>query len=61
MWTGEDGDSLFEEGWIDLPAGVRGGGLTSSMPTDPTLTSSQRTRRGKCEHRLTGEPGVGII
>jgi hypothetical protein len=18
MWTGEDGDSLFEEGWIDL-------------------------------------------
>jgi hypothetical protein len=24
MWTGEDGDSLFEEGWIDLSEGVRG-------------------------------------
>ena len=23
MWTGEDGDSLFEEGWIDLSGGVR--------------------------------------
>ncbi len=22
MWTGEDGDSLFEEGWIDLSSGV---------------------------------------
>jgi hypothetical protein len=21
-WTGEDGDSLFEEGWIDLSSGV---------------------------------------
>jgi quercetin dioxygenase-like cupin family protein len=24
MWTGEDGNSLFEEGWIDLAEGVRG-------------------------------------
>jgi hypothetical protein len=24
MWTGEAGDSLFEEGWIDLPKGTRG-------------------------------------
>ena len=24
MWTGEDGDSLFEEGWIDLSEGARG-------------------------------------
>ena len=24
MWTGEDGDSLFEEGWIDLSKGTRG-------------------------------------
>jgi hypothetical protein len=24
MWTGGDGNSLFEEGWIDLAEGVRG-------------------------------------
>lgn len=24
MWAGEDGDSLFEEGWIELSQGVRG-------------------------------------
>jgi len=25
MWMGEDGDSLFEEGWIELAGGMRGG------------------------------------
>lgn len=24
LWTGTDGQSRFEEGWIDLPAGARG-------------------------------------
>jgi len=24
MWTGEDGDSLFEEGSIELAGGMRG-------------------------------------
>jgi hypothetical protein len=28
MWTGEDGDSLFEEGWIDLAQDNSGTGHT---------------------------------
>ena len=44
MWTGEDGDSLFEEGWIDLAEGVRGdfiGGAVSVVEL-----SFQETRSG---------------
>ena len=33
MWTGEDGDSLFEEGWIDLAEGVRGDSVGQAVPT----------------------------
>ena len=29
IWTGEDSDSLFEEGTIDLPKGERGDVLTT--------------------------------
>jgi len=32
MWTGEDGDSLFEEGWIDLAEGVRGDFIGGAVP-----------------------------
>jgi Malate:quinone oxidoreductase (Mqo) len=32
MWTGEDGDSLFEEGWIDLAEGMRGDSVGEPVP-----------------------------
>jgi hypothetical protein len=32
MWTGEDGDSLFEEGWIDLAEGMRGDFVGRAVP-----------------------------
>jgi hypothetical protein len=32
IWTGEDGDSLFEEGWIDLAEGVRGDSVGQAIP-----------------------------
>ena len=32
MWTGEDGDSLFEEGWIDLATGTRGDSVGEPVP-----------------------------
>src|ERR1700730_9073278 len=32
MWTGEDGDSLFEEGWIDLAEGMRGDSVGKAIP-----------------------------
>jgi mannose-6-phosphate isomerase-like protein (cupin superfamily) len=32
MWTGEDGDSLFEEGWIDLAEGARGDSVGGPVP-----------------------------
>jgi quercetin dioxygenase-like cupin family protein len=32
MWTGEDGDSLFEEGWIDLSDGDRGDSVGAPVP-----------------------------
>ena len=31
IWTGEDGNSLFEEGVIDLPKGERGDTLSETM------------------------------
>jgi quercetin dioxygenase-like cupin family protein len=32
MWTGEDGDSLFEEGSIELAGGVRGDSVGQPVP-----------------------------
>lgn len=32
MWTGPDGDSLFEEGWIDLAEGARGDFVGRAAP-----------------------------
>jgi quercetin dioxygenase-like cupin family protein len=32
MWTGDDGDSLFEEGWIDLTDGMRGDAVGRAVP-----------------------------
>jgi quercetin dioxygenase-like cupin family protein len=32
IWTGEDGNSLFEEGVIDLTEGVRGDAVGKSVP-----------------------------
>jgi hypothetical protein len=32
MWTGEDGDSLFEEGWIELGGGMRGDSVGQPVP-----------------------------
>ena len=33
IWTGEDGDSRFEEGTIDLPKGERGDVLSGDLAT----------------------------
>jgi hypothetical protein len=38
LWTGEDGDSLLEEGWIDLSSGVRGGTLEYQTKSGATFT-----------------------
>ncbi len=44
MWTGEAGDSLFEEGWIDLSQGVRGDAVGEPVPV--LQLSFQETRSG---------------
>jgi hypothetical protein len=44
MWTGEDGDSLFEEGWIDLAEGVRGDSVGKAVPV--VELSCRETRSG---------------
>jgi hypothetical protein len=44
MWTGEDGDSLFEEGWIDLSEGTRGDSV--GEPVRVAELSFQETRSG---------------
>ena len=44
MWTGEDGDSLFEEGWIDLSEGVRGD--FTGVPVPVVKLYFQETRSG---------------
>lgn len=44
MWTGEDGDSLFEEGWVDLTEGVRGDFVGKAVPA--VEVSFQETRSG---------------
>lgn len=31
IWTGDDGDSLFEEGTVDLPKGERGDALSGTV------------------------------
>jgi uncharacterized cupin superfamily protein len=33
IWTGEDGNSLFEEGFIDLTEGMRGDAVGKAVPT----------------------------
>jgi quercetin dioxygenase-like cupin family protein len=44
MWTGEDGNSLFEEGSIDLSEGVRGDSVGKPVPA--VEISFQETRSG---------------
>ena len=44
MWTGEDGDSLFEEGWIDLAEGARGDFVGGAIPV--AEMSFRETRSG---------------
>jgi len=44
MWTGEDGDSLFEEGWIDLAEEVRGDSVGKAVPV--VELSFQETQSG---------------
>jgi quercetin dioxygenase-like cupin family protein len=44
IWTGEDGNSLFEEGVIDLTEGMRGDAVGKSVPT--VELSFQETRSG---------------
>jgi quercetin dioxygenase-like cupin family protein len=44
MWTGEDGDSLFEEGWIDLAGGIRGDSVGKAVPV--VELSFQETQSG---------------
>jgi quercetin dioxygenase-like cupin family protein len=44
MWTGEDGNSLFEEGSIDLAEGMRGDSVGKPVPA--VEISFQETRSG---------------
>jgi quercetin dioxygenase-like cupin family protein len=44
MWTGDDGNSLFEEGSIDLGDGMRGDSVGQSVPA--LEISFQETRSG---------------
>ena len=44
MWTGEDGNSLFEEGSIDLTEGMRGDAV--GKPVRVVELSFQETRSG---------------
>ena len=44
MWTGEDGDSLFEEGFLELPDGMRGDSVGRPVPVGEL--SFQETRSG---------------
>ena len=44
MWTGEDGDSLFEERFIDLTDGMRGDSIGKPVPV--VALSFQETRSG---------------
>jgi hypothetical protein len=44
MWTGEDGDSLFEEGGIELAGGIRGDSVGQPVPA--IELSFQETRSG---------------
>ena len=44
IWTGSDGNSHFEEGFIDLASGVRGDMLSSTLETGHA--SFQETRSG---------------
>lgn len=44
IWTGEDGNSLFEEGWIDLAEGVRGDSVGNAVPA--VELSFEETRSG---------------
>jgi quercetin dioxygenase-like cupin family protein len=44
MWTGEDGDSQFEEGSIDLSEGARGD--FAGQPVPAVQLSFQETRSG---------------
>ena len=44
MWTAEDGNSLFEEGYIDLPEGMRGDAVGKAVTA--LELSFQETRSG---------------
>lgn len=44
MWTGEDGNSLFEEGSIDFADGMRGDSASRAVPA--VELSFQETRSG---------------
>ncbi len=44
LWTGDDQNSHFQEGWIDLGSGVRGDLMSGTMPV--TSVSFQETVPG---------------
>jgi len=44
IWTGEDGNSLFEEGFIDLSEGMQGDAVGKAVPA--LELSFQETRSG---------------
>lgn len=44
IWTGDDGNSLFEEGTIDLPNGERGDVLSGDVPA--SSISFRETKSG---------------
>jgi quercetin dioxygenase-like cupin family protein len=44
IWTGADGNSLFEEGFIDLTEGIRGDAVGKAVPA--VELSFQETRSG---------------
>jgi len=59
MWTGEDGDSLFEEGSIDLSTGTRGDSVGEPVPV--VELSFQAARLSSCRNprspKGTATPG----
>jgi hypothetical protein len=58
LWTGDDGNSHFEEGVIDLEPGQRGDLLSGKMAT--TAISFQETVSG-CAFAWHNAPAVQLV
>ena len=45
LWTGEDQNSYFEEGWLELETGPHADLLTGKIPRDDRFVSRDGIRR----------------